>query len=63
VHRDLDRLDGEGVHHLDGRRDDPLADDPGDGLAGLLGVFERREERPHRLGLADYAERYLGRYP
>src|SRR5215218_3687820 len=63
VHRDLDRLDGEGVHHLDRRRDDPLADDPRDGAARLLSVLERRQKRPHRLRLTDYTQRYLGRYP
>src|SRR5215211_2499178 len=56
----LYRLDGEGVHHLDGRGHYAAADNPGDGPAGLLGVLERGQERSYGLRLAQDPERYLG---
>src|SRR5215211_1061130 len=56
----LYRLDGERVHHLDGRRHYAAADDPRDRPTGLLRVLERREQRPYVLGLAQDPERYLG---
>src|SRR5215212_9409757 len=56
----LHRLDGQRVHHLDGCRNYPAADDPRYRPAGLLRVLEGREQCPYVLGLAQDPERYLG---
>src|SRR5215207_2365362 len=56
----LHRLDGQRVHHLDGCRNYPAADDPRYRPAGLLRVLEGREQRPYILGLAQDPERSLG---
>ncbi len=64
----LGRLDREPVHHLDRAGHDPGADDRTDRLAGVGGIGEERDERPHGLrgrnhphrDLRGHAERPLG---
>jgi hypothetical protein len=60
VHRRLGRLHGQGVHHLDGRGDDPGPDDAGDGVAGLVGAVEGGQQGPDRLRLAQQPQGHGG---
>ena len=60
VHGRLGRLDGEGVHHLDGGGQDTGGDDRGHGIRGVRHAPEGGEERARRLGLAQQAQGHLG---
>ena len=53
------RADGEVIHHLDGRRDDPLLDDLGDDPGGIAGRLEEGHERLDRLGRRHDAQQDL----
>ena len=59
----LRRLDGDAVHDLHRRRQDPGRDDPGDRVARRVERGERRELRDHGLGLPDDSKRHLDRDP
>ena len=50
VHRGFGGADGERVHHLDRRRDDPGADDVGHGAAAGVDRVERGQQRLNRFG-------------
>ena len=49
MHRRLSRLNGEVVHHLDGRRQHARRDNIAHRGARLIGGVKRREERLHAL--------------
>ena len=48
MHGRFGGLDGQRIHHLDGRRDDARADDLGDRGAAAHRSVERRQQRLHR---------------
>ena len=51
---------GDRVHHLDGSRNDPGADDVGDRSARFADAVECGEQRLHALRLAQDADDHLG---